>query len=91
MFPKSQIKIIFLLFFSTFYLNAWLFLGLWFGQQLISGVGNTITVQSAATSGVAWWAHIGGFVFGLIAGFYFRKKYLGKGYDKTSKNEDVYV
>jgi membrane associated rhomboid family serine protease len=26
---------------------------------------------------VAWWAHIGGFVFGLAAGFLFRLSYLG--------------
>jgi len=26
------------------------------------------------TSGIEWWAHIGGFVYGIIIGFFFRKK-----------------
>jgi membrane associated rhomboid family serine protease len=77
MFPKSKIKIIFLLFFSTFFMNAWVFLALWFVQQLFSGVGGTLSVESSTSSGVAWWAHIGGFVFGLIAGYYFKQD-LGK-------------
>lgn len=37
----------------------------WFVGQLFSGVG-AVAVGSAATSGVAWWAHIGGFVFGWL-------------------------
>ncbi|HWL11310.1 MAG TPA: rhomboid family intramembrane serine protease [Planctomicrobium sp.] len=38
-----------------------LFLGLWFILQLFSGVG---TAGGAESGGVAWWAHIGGFVVG---------------------------
>lgn len=70
MFPKSKIKVLILLFFRSFYVPAILFLLLWFGQQLVAGIGTLDTVTTAG-QGVAWWAHIGGFVFGIVAGFYF--------------------
>lgn len=73
MFPQSKIKILFLLFFSIFYVNAIYFLGFWIVQQLVSGIGS-LSVATADTSGVAYWAHIGGFAFGLLAGLYFKKK-----------------
>ena len=50
---------------------AILFLGLWFLQQLFSGIGTL--GPTTTTEGVAWWAHIGGFVFGLVAGLYLKK------------------
>jgi len=40
---------------------AFVFLGVWFLLQFLSAAGS-----SGATSGIAWWAHIGGFVFGMI-------------------------
>ena len=76
MFPKSQIKILVLVFFRTFKIPAFLFLGFWIGQQLLSGFA-TIGPE-AASSGVAWWAHIGGFVFGAFAGFFARPGSGGK-------------
>lgn len=71
MFPKSQIKVLVLVFFRSFYVPALLFLGLWFIQQLFSGFG-TLGPATATSEGVAWWAHIGGFVFGLISGIYLK-------------------
>ncbi len=71
MFPKSQIKVLVLIFFRSFYVPVLVFLGLWFVQQLFSGFGS-LGPASSASEGVAWWAHIGGFVFGLGAGFYLR-------------------
>ncbi len=64
-FPKSRIKM-FALFF-TFYIPAGLFLGFWFLEQLFSGVGALGILGQKG--GVAWWAHIGGFVFGLLYGW----------------------
>jgi membrane associated rhomboid family serine protease len=46
-------------------LPALLVLGLWFVLQLFSGVGE-LAVRTAQSGGVAWWAHIGGFVAGLV-------------------------
>jgi membrane associated rhomboid family serine protease len=70
MYPASRIKVLFFLF--VFRVPALIFLGFWIYQQTISGIGE-LNVPSAQTEGVAWWAHIGGFAFGLLAGFYFRK------------------
>ncbi|MCG6894734.1 MAG: rhomboid family intramembrane serine protease [Desulfobacteraceae bacterium] len=40
---------------------AFFFLGLWFLLQFLSATGS-----HGAVSGIAWWAHIGGFVFGIL-------------------------
>ena len=73
MFPKSKVKVLVLYFFRTFKVPAILFLGFWIGQQLLSGFAS-LGPEAAATGGVAWWAHIGGFVFGVIAGFFARQR-----------------
>ncbi len=71
MFPKSKIKMLVIILFRSFHIPAFLFLGLWIGQQLLAGFGSL--AETKDTPGVAWWAHIGGFAAGLIAGFYFKK------------------
>ena len=35
----------------------------------------SLQMDNQTGGGVAWWAHIGGFVFGVIAGFYYRMAY----------------
>lgn len=53
-------------------LPAVVFLGLWFVSQLFSGAAS-LGAETAA-GGVAWWAHVGGFVAGLLfAGFFARR------------------
>lgn len=71
LFPTSRIKVFILFFFRAAYLPAFLFLGIWILQQMVSGIGAIGTVD-LDTGGVAWWAHIGGFLFGFMAGFLFR-------------------
>jgi membrane associated rhomboid family serine protease len=44
---------------------AILFLFVWFAFQALNGVGTMLTGADAA-GGVAWWAHVGGFVTGII-------------------------
>jgi len=73
MFPHSRIKILFLLFLSTFSVPAIYFLGFWIVQQFMSGIG-TLSAATSDTAGVAYWAHIGGFVFGVVCGFLFKTK-----------------
>lgn len=68
MFPKSKIKMIAIIF-GTFTIPAFLFLVFWIGQQLFSVFGSAGMGHS---SGVAWWAHIGGFVFGLLIGLLYK-------------------
>ena len=57
-------------FIQTAELPARLFLGIWFGLQIVSGLIESGT-GAGNTGGVAWWAHIGGFLFGYLiaAGF----------------------
>jgi hypothetical protein len=38
-------------------------LGYWFVLQFLSGIGE---LGAAATGGVAFWAHIGGFLIGMV-------------------------
>jgi membrane associated rhomboid family serine protease len=40
---------------------AWIMLGLWFAVQLLSGL-----ISKSGTGGVAFWAHVGGFVAGIV-------------------------
>jgi membrane associated rhomboid family serine protease len=50
------------------------FLGIWFLMQLLSGVGSIAdTVRGEAAGGVAFWAHVAGFLAGLIGVFIFRR------------------
>lgn len=46
-------------------LPALIFIGLWFASQLLNGFF-AIAVGAQALGGVAYWAHVGGFVFGLV-------------------------
>lgn len=45
-------------------LPAFMFLGIWFLMQFFSGAFSL--AAGVASAGVAWWAHIGGFVVGVI-------------------------
>ena len=72
MFPTSRIKVWF--FFLIFRMPAIFFLGFWIAMQWISGTAS-LEVNTAQSGGTAWWAHIGGFAFGVLAGFYFRFQY----------------
>jgi len=64
MFPRARVlTVIPLLFFwPIVVIPAPLFLIFWFGMQFWSG---TLSVTSQDAAGVAWWAHIGGFLAGL--------------------------
>jgi membrane associated rhomboid family serine protease len=53
-----------LLFRGTFTAPAWIMLPLWFGQQLFLAM---LTKNMGDGAGVAYWAHVGGFAFGLGA------------------------
>jgi membrane associated rhomboid family serine protease len=56
-FPRARVlTVLLVLFFLPFELPAWLVLTVWFFLQFFTGAG----------SGVAWVAHVGGFVFGVL-------------------------
>ncbi len=73
MFPASKVKVWVLYLFRSFYIPAIYFLGIWAVQQFVNGF-ISIVPDSAYTSGIAWFAHIGGFVFGVTTGFIIRRR-----------------
>lgn len=58
-------RVLTLVFLFLVELPAVVFLGVWFLAQLGSGVASLSPAAGAAAAGVAWWAHIGGFVVGM--------------------------
>jgi len=66
-FPRARVVTLLPLFviFTLVEIPAVVFLGLWFLIQFLSGAAS-LGRASATSGGVAWWAHIGGFVAGAI-------------------------
>ena len=75
LFPKSRVlTFIPMGFYMTLReLPALLVLGLWFVLQFFSGVAD-LGARTEQSAGVAWWAHIGGFVAGMILAKIFAKR-----------------
>ncbi len=63
LYPRAKVDIllIFIVFFKVLPLPAWIMLGLWFGMQLFGGFSTP-----GDGGGVAYWAHAGGFVAGIV-------------------------
>jgi membrane associated rhomboid family serine protease len=66
LFPSNRVLVYFL--YNAVWVPALVVLGLWFVIQLVSGVGQ-IAVSQQGSGGVAYLAHVGGFVTGLVVGF----------------------
>ena len=62
-YPRANVHVFvwIVIFFWIVAVPAWVLLGFWFAMQLFSGLGAT-----ADEPGVAFWAHIGGFVGGAV-------------------------
>ncbi len=78
MFPRRRVLTVVIFFFITMvYLPAFVVLGLWFVLQLFNGVAS-LGVNVNTGGGVAFFAHVGGFVFGTaLALLFFPKERLG--------------
>jgi len=63
LYPKAKVLTLlpFFFFFPIIEIPAFVFLGIWFLFQFMSAAA-----PSAQVAGIAWWAHIGGFIFGII-------------------------
>lgn len=81
MFPGSRIIVWF--FFLTFRVSAFVFLGLWIFQQWLNGQ-EALLLATSGSAGVAWWAHIGGFVFGLPMGILYRFRWVSNRHEGDS-------
>src|SRR5512147_278269 len=64
LFPNARVASLvpILFIFTVIEIPAMVFLPIWFISQLFSG---WLALQGTAGSGIAWWAHVGGFVFGM--------------------------
>ncbi|RLE56077.1 MAG: rhomboid family intramembrane serine protease [Thermoprotei archaeon] len=71
LYPLAGVRVLTFYFFFPVVITvpAYVFLGLWFIYQLLMG---TLSIAYGYFSGVAFWAHIGGFLFGMIAALPFR-------------------
>ncbi|MGZ4268426.1 MAG: rhomboid family intramembrane serine protease [Solirubrobacteraceae bacterium] len=69
LYPRARVlTLIFLIVFFTFVeLPAYFFLFIWFAEQAVFGALGLTNGQQSGGGGVAYFAHIGGFAFGLLA------------------------
>jgi membrane associated rhomboid family serine protease len=69
LFPRARVvTVVFIIFFFTIIeLPAIIFLGIWFAQQALFGYLGLTDGGSSGGGGVAYFAHVGGFAFGLAA------------------------
>jgi membrane associated rhomboid family serine protease len=66
LFPRARVLTIVPIFFLPVFVEvpALVFLGLWFVTQFLSGTA--ALVSEGAGGGIAWWAHVGGFLAGIV-------------------------
>ncbi|MGZ5444407.1 MAG: rhomboid family intramembrane serine protease [Thermoanaerobaculia bacterium] len=67
--PNARIVTLFplVVYWAMAEIPALLFLPVWFGMQFFSGVLSLQVARGTQeVAGVAWWAHVGGFVFGMV-------------------------
>src|SRR5215211_6557646 len=73
LFPQGKVRA--LVFFGYFgqivLVPAWVMIGIWFALQLFSGLAS---LGAADVGGVAFWAHVGGFVSGAVLVWLFRDR-----------------
>ena len=71
MFPNARVRV--LVYNQVVALPALIVLGMWIALQVFSSVGSIVpTNQSTEQGGVAYMAHVGGFVAGLVLALLFR-------------------
>ncbi len=65
-YPNARILVIFPFFYFFHFIEvpALIVLGFWFIVQFLNGFASVVV--SSETGGVAWWAHIGGFIGGML-------------------------
>jgi hypothetical protein len=67
LYPRARVLTLvpLIVFFTFWWLPAWVMLGYWFVVQFLMGTATSIA-ESQSTGGVAVWAHVGGFVTGVV-------------------------
>ena len=65
LYPRVRVRTYFFPIF-LFRIHAWMVLVLWFGTQVLAGLPELNRVDPDVSGGVAVWAHVGGFVAGVV-------------------------
>jgi membrane associated rhomboid family serine protease len=74
--PRARIVTLFplVIYWAMAEVRAALFLPVWFAMQFFSGFLSLASARGTQeVSGVAWWAHVGGFAFGAAFAFFFKR------------------
>jgi membrane associated rhomboid family serine protease len=67
LYPRARVLTVVPVFFLFFWwLPAWIVLGYWFLTQFLSGAATSVAYTSETGGGIAFWAHVGGFVAGIV-------------------------
>ena len=68
LYPRAKVLTLvpLIVIFTFWWLPAWIVLGYWFVIQFFSGAATAVVVSHQTTGGVAFWAHVGGFVAGIV-------------------------
>jgi membrane associated rhomboid family serine protease len=64
LYPRARVLTWFFVF--VLWVPAWIILGYWFVLNFLSGTVTALAVQGRNMGGVAFWAHVGGFVSGAL-------------------------
>jgi len=64
LYPRARVLTWFFVF--VLWVPAWIILGYWFVLNFLSGTATSLSVQGRNMGGVAFWAHVGGFVAGAL-------------------------
>jgi len=68
LYPRVRVNMLFffLIFFKVFAIPAWLVLLWWFALQVLTGLPQLMPMRPEVSGGVAVWAHVGGFLAGVV-------------------------
>ncbi|MGB7823586.1 MAG: rhomboid family intramembrane serine protease [Candidatus Sulfotelmatobacter sp.] len=64
LYPRARVLTWFFVF--VLWVPAWVILGYWFVLNFLSGTATALAVQGQSMGGVAFWAHVGGFISGAL-------------------------
>lgn len=65
LYPRAKV-LTWVVFIFFWWLPAWIWLGCWFALQFFSGAATSLAGSNQASGGIAFMAHVGGFIAGLI-------------------------
>jgi len=68
LYPRAKVLTIvpLIIFFTFWWLPAWIVLGYWILVQFLSGAATSIAYSNQTAGGIAFWAHVGGFAAGIL-------------------------